>query len=633
MKTPFLLLLLSTLLLAVPAFSSAATYYVDFAAGNNKSDGTSPKTAWKHSPGDANASDAAANIKLQPGDTVVFKGGVAYHGSISITSSGKPDQPVTFDGNSAGNFGEGKAILDGGRIVEGWQRCTSAEQAGGNPLWKDIFYADINVDLTPNAKHGEFVGHRQQPRDKQAPWQRIILSDGDRQLLPISQFPKPSDPFYPDLPADFLESKIKLDVRKDEKITLITDATNLTNKDAAAYDGAFIGVHGGNNHVYFGEVKGYDPAKNQITAPLFTQTTYPVTKYAIYNSVKLIDRPGEWAVVATNDKQSRIFLLPERLNNGQPDNIGFPDFLTGISIDKGASHVQIKSFLIQRYSGGGGGVSVSQSKPRSNNIRVADCEIRFVSGHAGIGLNHCDKIIVENCYVYQCPAWTTGIFLSRVNDYVVRNNYLRKNSGSGIRHYEAKDGVLSGNIVLDHYGMHSSGINVYEGCANLVLEGNFIQNTIAINRNAQDIVFRNNVFDGGGKTPVSVAMWNSGVTGGRDIKNIQFINNTFVNNSQQVNYAASIFGQRGKGATMPTGLIVRGNIMDRPSDNLQGTFENNIYVREPDKDYMGKDCQVIQDPQKLFRDPANGDYRRAEGGPSMDVGANVPPPPAKPAGF
>ncbi len=631
MKATFLFTLIPALMLFASTLTSAATYYVDFAGGDNKANGTSAKTAWKHSPGDANATDAPAALKLQPGDTVIFKGGVAYHGSLSVTASGKADQHITLDGNSAGTFGEGKAILDGGRVIEGWKRCASAEEAGGNPFWKKIYYADIDVNLTPNANHGTFVVHRQQPRDKQAPWQRIILSDGDRSLLPISQFPKPTDAFYPDLPGDFLSSPVKLDVRKDENLSIITDEKNLTAKDANAYDGMFVGVHGGNNHVYFGAIKGYDPAKNQLIVPLFTPSTYPATKYALYNSVKLIDKPGEWAVVATNDKQSRVYLLPERLVKDQPENIGFPDFATGISIDKSASYVSVKNFRIQRFSGGGGAVSISQAQPRSNNINISDCEIRFVSGHAGIGLNHCDQVVVENCYIYQCPAWTTAIFVNRVSDYVVRNNFLRKNSGSGIRHYEAKKGELRDNVVLDHFGMHSSGINVYEGCADLVIEGNYIENTVAINRNAENIVFRNNVFDAGNKSPVNVAMWSSGTVGGREIKNIQFLNNTFVNNSHQANYATGIFGQGGAGT--PEGLIVRGNIMDRLTSNLKGEFENNLFLRDTKKPFLDEKSQVVSNPEKLFRDPARQDYRRAPGGPAMDVGASVPPPPEKPKGY
>jgi hypothetical protein len=42
--------------------------------------------------------------------------------------------------------------------------------------------------------------------DKRAPWQKVILYEGNNRLLQISQSPKPSDPFCPDIPADFYQS-------------------------------------------------------------------------------------------------------------------------------------------------------------------------------------------------------------------------------------------------------------------------------------------------------------------------------------------------------------------------------------------------------------------------------------------
>jgi Right handed beta helix region len=89
------------------------TYYVDFAAGSDSNDGRSQATAWKHAPGDSNATGAAAAAQLAPGDVVLFKGGVDYQGSISIGASGGASAPITYDGNSRGTWGTGLAVIDG----------------------------------------------------------------------------------------------------------------------------------------------------------------------------------------------------------------------------------------------------------------------------------------------------------------------------------------------------------------------------------------------------------------------------------------------------------------------------------------------------------------------------------------
>ncbi|MEX0886136.1 MAG: right-handed parallel beta-helix repeat-containing protein [Phycisphaeraceae bacterium] len=606
------------------ASASAATYYVDFADGDNAADGQSPDSAWQHVPGDENATGGPGDVELQPGDTVIFKGGVAYHGSLVIEASGTRDEPITFDANTAGDFGDGRAILDGGQVIDNWQRAESPDDVEGNPRWEEMFYADVDVDISPNF-HGEFVVHRKAPRDRQAPWQRIILYDGERQLLPIAQLPKPSDAFYPDKPGDFERSPQPLDVREDEGVTILTDEENLTADDPNHYDGMFIGVHGGNNHVYFAQVQEYDPQAQQLVLPHFEPSTYGnQTRYAFYNSVRLISEPGEWAIKPLGDGRSRVYMLPEHLVDGRPDNIGFPVYGTGITIRSGASHLRIAGFLIQRYSGEGGGISIGRNAPRSRNIHIRECEIRFVSGHAGIGPHHSDEIVIERCYIHHNPGWTTAIFLNRVNDYIVRDNYLDKNSGSGIRHYECVDGLVQNNAIMDHFGMHASAINVYEGCANVLLEGNYIQNTATLNRNAENITFRNNVLDGMGRN-VIFGIWRSGQTGGRDIINVSFINNTFVRGSDSGGSTA-ILGQRAGNPSSPRGLVIRDNILHGLAEDLPGEIENNIYTREVEDRFMSESSIVVTDLDELFMDPENGDFRRRPGGPMMDVGADIAPP-------
>jgi len=92
--------------------SSAATYYVDFAAGVDSNNGTSTGTPWLHCPGDASATSVPASTSLAAGDEVIFKGGTLYTNNIVLKYSGTSGQPITYDGNSAGTFGTGQAILD-----------------------------------------------------------------------------------------------------------------------------------------------------------------------------------------------------------------------------------------------------------------------------------------------------------------------------------------------------------------------------------------------------------------------------------------------------------------------------------------------------------------------------------------
>src|ERR1035441_3666780 len=75
-----LLRLFALIVLAlVGSRSFAATYYVDYANGNDGNNGTSKTTAWKYAPGMYSCSAVCNSTALKPGDSVVLKGCVTWH--------------------------------------------------------------------------------------------------------------------------------------------------------------------------------------------------------------------------------------------------------------------------------------------------------------------------------------------------------------------------------------------------------------------------------------------------------------------------------------------------------------------------------------------------------------------------
>ncbi|HEV2208397.1 MAG TPA: right-handed parallel beta-helix repeat-containing protein [Verrucomicrobiae bacterium] len=98
---------------------SAATYYVDNAAGSDTAAGTSTNSPWQHCPGDTAATGTAAGTKFAPGDTVVFHGGVRYdvasNATIYATSSGSAGSPITYlSGHLASpQWGSSPAVING----------------------------------------------------------------------------------------------------------------------------------------------------------------------------------------------------------------------------------------------------------------------------------------------------------------------------------------------------------------------------------------------------------------------------------------------------------------------------------------------------------------------------------------
>lgn len=556
----------------------------------------------------------------------MFKGGVLYHGELVVEVSGSAERPLILDGNSDGTFGEGPAILDGGRQIEGWEPVRNAGQARGNPRWREMYTARIPVDIAPNLSHRAVVLHRKAPPAQRPPWQRVILIDGSHGVLPIAQIPKPADPFYPDLPADFYVSPQRLQAGGGGEWSELLDPERLTDTDPEAYNHMILGVHGGNNHVYFANVQGFDPERGALRIPAFTASTYEVTRWALYNAPELIANPGEWSIQAEGDGEARVFLLPAGPPGQPPENIAFARYGTGIDIRGGQRHLHLRGLIIQRFAGGGGGIQVARARTRAGHITIEDCVVRWVSGDAAIGLNYCDDIVIRNSRSHHCPGWTSSIFASRVNRFLFENNRFWNNSGSGIRHYECKQGVLRGNAILHHHGMHASGINLYEGSEDLTVEDNTLHNAIAINRNAERIVIRNNVIDGLGRLSYGVAMWPSGRVGGRNLTDILIERNTVVNLDVGVGWSSAVlYNFRGE-APLPTGLVVRNNLLHRLEGRpLPGTVQNNLLLLRPGQPGLLQENYWLEEATELFLNPDSGDFRRKPGSPHADLGAHLPP--------
>ncbi|MGW0662078.1 right-handed parallel beta-helix repeat-containing protein [Streptodolium elevatio] len=95
---------------ALPSFDAAAdgtaaagtTYYVDASAGSDSQAGTSAATAWRT----LGKVSAAA---LRPGDTVLFKRGEEWNGTLALSRSGTAGQPLTV-----GAYGTGERPVVGG---------------------------------------------------------------------------------------------------------------------------------------------------------------------------------------------------------------------------------------------------------------------------------------------------------------------------------------------------------------------------------------------------------------------------------------------------------------------------------------------------------------------------------------
>ncbi len=144
---PLALLLLSTPALA-HAEPSPATYFVDSTAGNDAADGTTAGTAWR--------SLAKVNaVTFHPGDTISFKRGGSWTGTLTLSSSGSPEAPIVVGAYGSGNLPKiGGPVTNcvhvtGSDLEIGDLRASGCDWAGfelvGDRIVLDTIQADANV--------------------------------------------------------------------------------------------------------------------------------------------------------------------------------------------------------------------------------------------------------------------------------------------------------------------------------------------------------------------------------------------------------------------------------------------------------------------------------------------------------
>lgn len=134
---------LAAALLAAGLPARAATYHVDFAHGSDEASGLAPDSAWKRAPGDSRAGPGPRSVRLQPGDTILFRGGVAYRGTVVIRAAGTADAPIRYVGDG---WGTAPALLDGSEPTAEARPCRSARDCGGDPGWPGLTRVSLGGD-------------------------------------------------------------------------------------------------------------------------------------------------------------------------------------------------------------------------------------------------------------------------------------------------------------------------------------------------------------------------------------------------------------------------------------------------------------------------------------------------------
>jgi hypothetical protein len=582
----------------------AETYYVDYQAGNDKADGTSKRSPWKHCPADEQATDKAAACSLRAGDRIIFKGGVRYYGAISKKITGSANKPIIFDGNTDGSFGDGMAIIDGSAPLSNWQVCKSKSDADGNEHFKEIWYTDV-----------PYKGN----------WRGLNLL-GAKVPMHVSQHPNPADPLYQERVSEYTRSKTPM--KRVDKTLTFSDPENLSGKPDDYYKGMGLCFHGGHNAAVHVNVLSFDSKTQTITTNSFTDMVSKGKlykdglKYCFFNSVKIIDQAGEYAMHRLDEETVRIFVWPQELKDKQPYAISRSNKDKGFSFND-TSHVHVYGFKIERQGGKKAhGIQLSNCK----DIVFENCEVSQVRGSAGVRATDSEDVTLQDCYVHQLPGHTFGTFFRRCKNVKVINTRIHKPTATALDFYTVTGGVVRGCEISGFTGMHANGITFYLGNRDILIERNYVHsgNVPMTIKQSGDVVIRNNIFDGGNRS-FCIGMWSTSghekqYWSGPILQSVQIYNNTFIRAATKHNWQAAIFSNM---QNQPQGLVVKNNIIDGVSGRLNGSYTHNIYTRSVKKEFMGEGSLVVKDLKTLFVDPDNNDFRPAKGSPAIGAGVDV----------
>jgi len=554
-----------TVVITVTSPGGGVTYYVDFATGNDNNNGTSTSTPWKHCPCDGNATGTAGATTLQAGDTVIFKGGVSYEGSLIMESSGTSGTPIILDGDTAQTWGSGKAIIDGSQPLTGWTPCSSAADCGGAANWEHMYKTTLPGGIAKDV------------------WQ-VNLFDGDT-LLGVSQGPNPPDFFFYDNTSSYKSVPVSAATS-----TSIKDSSFFTQSSSSAWDGAYAHVWATGNQVYTSKVTSFNPSTDTIYFQTLPNVPYTDrnTLYAMGNSVVVLDTAGEYVV---NETTGAVYLWPY----SGTSNITVSARMNGVDFN-GKSNITLQGFKIVKYSAGfdtwGNGAGIKNTASTASNLIIRNNEVaynRAMSKFAGVDIRGgVSNVTIENNYIHE-NLRNRGLLVAGSNMSVV-NNLIQKNGGTGLYFSGCHYSEAIGNSVLDHTGVHGNGITVYQFSSDILVFGNTVLRGSAAmtTQDSDSITMAYNIFHtyGGG---YCVADWH----GGEHVSsNLHYYNNVIVHEGSSALYTGG------------TGLIIKNNIID----GYTATYNIN---------------SAVVDNNTIWVNPAALNFHLKAGSPAINAGTNV----------
>lgn len=484
------------------------TYYIDFDKGSDSAAGTSQNAAWRHVPGDPQASGMPAKVTLMPGDTIQFRAGVIYRGSIPIKSSGAPGQPITYSGQG---WGTGRAIISGRDALDAQPRpCSSVPVCA----------------MLPNADRLVVI-------DLPAPVSSFGQIAMDRHILRLAQSPKLPDPFLFDDVGNYVEAKLdELSPMADGKTWQLQNSFVKKNLGDDAVNDLLVLILGYPNAITSGPATAYDQSTSTVLfQPLkFQRNEKTRVVFALTNHPRLISQPYEYATIERGTK----IIVQTPLNKAKLEISRRAWAFTAIN----QKNIAIKGFEIEGFADGpqGGGGSALALRDASDILFDGNDvhDLHNWRGGGAVSGEPVTGLTITNNSFRDLPHGS-GIRIGKVSDARIAGNKFDKIGRTGVMIMNSQRVLVDHNSLRHLYGSHGNGMSIYLDNRDVIVSNNLVSNSTravtfhGANRPTSapnNIVFRANLLKGNNSGGVALQSWGGNTTGVTIERNILLVDNS-----------------------------------------------------------------------------------------------------------
>lgn len=432
----------------VPAMvgGNGRTFYIDFAKGVDSNSGTSASQPWKHAPGDSAATGLPAKTALQAGDTVRFKAGVPYRGTINVKKSGTAAKPIIYTGSG---FGQGRGVWDGADPAKSAAKCTSQAACGGASNWRNLWLITYAIPKTANQKIYDMEGplfEAMAPVQKDAFW-----GDDINQFVSIP-----------------LRQVAAVTAGRLENAALAEAARNEPNARLS------IWVYG--NEVQQRKIKSVSGNIVYFDATGLRLYTDRDTKAAIVGAVRSVTKPGLYALLGNG----KAIVYP-RAGGGEQYSIGNGRY--GFFVHDVANIVVHGMDFVHGTAASNSvrdGVAILGTGAKMQNIRFEGnrlYDFSLQSGQGAIYLHNVAGLTVRGNRLDNLEGASGMRIGGNSTNVLVEGNSVRRLGRTGIYLQTVNGATVRNNIISDVNSVHGNAFSFYLAHQNVTMTGNCVFNS------------------------------------------------------------------------------------------------------------------------------------------------------------